>query len=515
MDKRTFRDVFPFQSGEDTRLLGRSLARRSGYFEIDEGNPYDDTDDVLSFTASVNIRLQNQDGSGFTGKSGSLSYTTGVGTSPTTNPNTFVIPGDLRSVILVGSHIWLAKQPPAISNNIPYVVTGVNYVSANTEITVGSTIAASGPVDVYLSESDPDFDNGVFGDGVSTSGFAEICYFLRNNTLYRRVLLIRDTTAATTSQPASSTGVPLLWDSTTITEVYPKGVTASPITSFWRDFDYSAFYFRGKNAGVGVSGICFHNASESLSNTSQPVTILVNDSTSPVTSLPLSLGIPNLRFGHSTTNGLPQDASTEARLNGNLVPIGRFTVQECSNTTFGFPGNAVSTYPFDRTDLIINPTNYLVSGYDTQTSRRGEDILMTNVLSFDVKLLDPNSKAFVDLGDDNVEYLAPMTAPTFGTTSYGRQNSFYSNYNSVNDTYHYRFDTWHPLATTGDGNPPFTPFDGLSNSGTTRFPVPLAAIQITINYRDVSSNQIRQVSIVQSLVDRVKQTVTTYEAPEE
>lgn len=58
LDARTFRDVFPFRANEDTRQLGHSISRRSGYLEIDEGDPADPTDDVLSFTTSANIRLQ-------------------------------------------------------------------------------------------------------------------------------------------------------------------------------------------------------------------------------------------------------------------------------------------------------------------------------------------------------------------------------------------------------------------------------------------------------------------------
>ena len=52
LERRTFRDVFPFRAGEDTRQLGHSLSRRAGYVEIDENDPSDDTDDVLTFTAS-------------------------------------------------------------------------------------------------------------------------------------------------------------------------------------------------------------------------------------------------------------------------------------------------------------------------------------------------------------------------------------------------------------------------------------------------------------------------------
>lgn len=348
-------------------------------------------------------------------------------------------------------------------------------------------------MNVFLSESEPDFDDGGFGNGLSVSSVAEVCYFLRNGTLYRRLLLIRETPPGGDAQPTWSTGTPLLWAGGV--EQYPITGTS---TTFWRDLDYSAFFFNGKNAGGGPSGIHFHNSTDSLSNSSQAPLVLVDDSTTPVKSFPISLGIPHQRFGHSTTNGLPQDASTVANLNGTPVSIGRFNLQECSNSAFGYPGNLANGNPFDRTNLVVDPITHLVQGFDTQTNRRGEDILLSNVLTFDVKVLDPNTNVFVDLGDNNVPLRAGFSVPTFGTTSIGRLNTSYGANN------HFRFDTWHPRASTGtnpsgnDFEPPYVPFDAV-----TLRPVPLAAIQITINYRDISSNQIRQVTIVQSLVDRI------------
>ena len=42
----------------------------------------------------------------------------------------------------------------------------------------------------------------------------------------------------------------------------------------------------------------------------------------------------------------------------------------------------------------------------------------------------------------------------------------------------------------------------VDTTTTPNRPFALSAIQIKINYRDISSNQIRQVTILQSLVDR-------------
>ncbi len=536
LERRTFRDVFPFRAGEDTRQLGHSLARRAGYFEIDENDPFDDTDDVLSFTASVNIKLQNKDGSPFTGRATALS----ARAITNLTANSIDIAGSYASVIPANLRVWIVGSlgPNGETNNGRYTVTSstgtttINFPASSFN-TAAYTPSATAPWGyIYLSESEPDFDDGLFGNDTAVSSAAEVCYFLRNGVLYRRVLLIREPTSGTDAQPTWTTGVPQLWNSSTLNENYPTPGTA---TTFWRDFDYSAFYFTGKvsSSGTQAPGVRFHSAAESLSNSSQAPLRLSNDTTvSSPSSFPVSLGLPYLRFGHGTS-GLPQDGSSSSA-SGN-VTFRRFNLQECSNSIFGYPGNVLNGNPMNRTDLTLNPndgtaTAGLVTQYSTETSRRGEDILMSNVLSFDVKVWDPIYNSFVDVGDDTDAPNGP-----FSSTARGRLNTAYAP-----GPTHFRFDTWHPLASiSGNGEPPIVPFnrgvDGLpgvagtdddSNSriddlselgwsGSDDRPESLSAIQITINYRDISSSQVRQVTIVQSLVDRVKRTPVTNEAPEE
>ncbi len=566
LELRTFRDVFPFRAGEDTRQLGHSLARRAGYFEIDENDPFDDTDDVLSFTASVNIKLQNKDGSPFTGRATALS----ARAITNLTANSIDIAGSYASVIPANLRVWIVGSlgPNGETNNGRYTVTSstgtttINFPANSFNTAAYHPTLPSDPDRgwgyICLSESEPEFDDGLFGNDTAVSSAAEVCYFLRSGVLYRRVLLIREPASGADAQPTWTTGAPQLWNSSTLNENYPTSGTA---TTFWRDFDYSAFYFSGKMSSTGTQapGVRFHNAAESLSNSSQAPLRLTNDTiTLTPTSFPVSLGIPHLRFGHSTSSGLPQDASTIAVLPGpdndystagdNVqVRIGRFNLQECSNSAFGYPGIIpAGGNPFGRTDLQINPNTGLVIQYSDaptapylnaavplfpgQTSRRGEDILMSNVLSFDVKVWDPIYNSFVDLGDDTDAPNGP-----FSSTARGRLNTAYAP-----GPNHFRFDTWHPLASiSGNGEPPIVPFnrgvDGLPGvagtdddgnstiddlselgwSGSDDRPESLSAIQITINYRDISSSQVRQVTIVQSLVDRVKLTPVTNEAPEE
>lgn len=567
LDERTFRDVLPFRANEDTRSLGHSLSRRAGYLEIDEGNPSDDTDDSISFTASVNIRLQSKDASPFVGSAQPLS-----GVNATVVGNSFVISGNYTSLIAPNTRIWVVGNP-----NIPYSVTSVVPSGSNTIVNVFQTISQSGAVSMYLSENEPEFDDGDFHNQMSVSALAEVSYFLRNGILYRRILLIRDTPSGVDGQPSWSTGVPVLWNDGNANTNLPKfnnnsltgdySLANGAATTFWRDFDYSAFYYTGNGAGA-ARGVRFHSSAESLSNSNQVPQILTNPVAMAATSFPFSLGIPHWRFGHSTTNGLPQDASTIAFLNGVQVNIGRFNLQECANTNFGYPGNINNGNPFDNQNLIVDPATGLVTAFEgvapPPPARRGQDILMSNVLSFDVKVWDPINLLFVDVGNNTSPGGAfsadvGVITDTNGNIVGGRLNSTYgAGYGSgfgVNGTNgHYRFDTWHPNASTTTttlplsaiypsppyfyneppyyqpppyynnnpippapytySEPPYVPV--VRNPVTNQLQAtPLSAIQIKINFRDISSNQIRQVTIVQSLVDRVKGASLTNEAPQE
>ena len=524
LDKRTFRDVFPFRSNEDTRQLPRSLPRRKGYFEIDEGDPLNDTDDVLQFTVVIYNTLKNKDTSPYTGKSANLTAATsivnivGVGASSAiTVAGNFPVP--------TGSAIWISGST---GNDGRYLVSNATVSGGTTKLIFDTStylmLNNAAPIqlgNVYLEANEPDIDDGVYGNGDSISSAAEICYFLRNGILYRRVLLIRDPAIDGDAQPTFvANSQPMLYYKTgggAAFENYPYGSpAASPSTTFWRDFDYSAFYFNGKNGSLSP-GIRFHNASDSLSNSRDAQQILVSNSF----SFPFSLGIPALRFGHGTAygaySGMPQ---------GTYSVVTRFNMQECANVNFGYPGympsvGGTTISPFDRPTQAVDPVlglsmdqaTGLVSQYETDpfTSpppRRGEDILMANVLTFDVKVWDSFDGAFVDIGDNtffpNGPFGAnPSTITKGGKVIAGRLNPAYGN----------SFDTWHPLAATGNGEPPYMPFATGANGQV--LPSVLSAIQITINFRDLSTGQVRQTTIIQSLLDDIKLPPSTVEPPEE
>jgi type II secretory pathway pseudopilin PulG len=115
----------------------------------------------------------------------------------------------------------------------------------------------------------------------------------------------------------------------------------------------------------------------------------------------LPVGRPDNRFGFdqifATTGSPPARNGAPREYDSNGAFFGRYTDEETSNGNFLFPG-ALPTggSPVGwTTPLTLDSTRFTMSlGNPATTSlaggpRRGEDILLTNVVSFDVKILDP------------------------------------------------------------------------------------------------------------------------------
>jgi hypothetical protein len=128
---------------------------------------------------------------------------------------------------------------------------------------------------------------------------------------------------------------------------------------------------------------------------------------------------------------------------------------------------------------------------------------------------DPNVRDWVDLGHNR-------------RNGSGTAIGYYNRAARRNQTFGNRYDTWHPgLGSTAQPFPPYLPVDlgadgapgvvgvdddsdGTMDNSTEEGwygPLPqddqvrpLRAIQITIRYFDVSSNQLRQLTLVQSVL---------------
>lgn len=461
---RTFQDVTPIR-----RQIAPNYdpgQNRRGYFSISENDPSSKTDDVLAFTIQIpSSELP------LSGRAALLKYS-----ADTLNADGTI---DLGATTTTTEHLTLDQ----------YLVS---------------------------NHDQPDFDDAqTSANNTSSSIAAEVCYFLRNGSLYRRMLLVRNSyddsgSITTVGQPPMTNG-----------KDYASALTVKGSGQFWRDFDSSAFHKGIKSTTMATNGMAFHTiASNSLSNKITGI--------DPDIQYPISLGIPHLRFGSTvylndgfTPNsiGFPREFLDTASPPAASTFIGRFNQQETAHSNFGYPGrNPATGNPMDpSTALTIDSATGLVTQYESETYRRGEDVMLSNVYEFDIKVWDDdtNVRDWVDLGHNRKS----------GATNvgyYNAANRLVSLYNDFRDN---RYDTWHPqMGNTANPFPPYFPgtngADGAPGTilldddasgtaddatergidGTDDVVYPLRAIQITIKYFDLSSNQVRQLTLVYSLI---------------
>jgi len=354
------------------------------------------------------------------------------------------------------------------------------------------------------------------------SQFAEVAYFLRHGNLYRRTLLIRQPFA-----PPASPVLPEL-----------NGGNYGGTNTFWNDFDYSAFF---DNDAVTPAIVMLDETA--LSNQ----TIANSGSPNP-------LGVPKFRFGfwgdfQVAESGMPREFSDVGETNF----IGRFTQEETSNPNFQYPGQdvAAGNPHMDRlTALNYDPARGIVTDGTATVAgtapwdlangvRRSEDIVLSNVHSFDVQVFDPALGNFVNLGHsipggdfnrvNNINLGPAPSTPgqdAFDDDGDGTDDNPEEAGWPGSDDYGNRFDTWHrdstligglpapySLATVGpDGAFGVSGVDddganGLDDPGEAGWPgsddvAGMRAIKITIRYLDTTSNQMRDLTIVHSFADR-------------
>lgn len=338
----------------------------------------------------------------------------------------------------------------------------------------GKATQLGGSILAHPNQPETD-DARISADNTSQSPYAEICYFMRGGNLYRRVLLIRkplELETTTTSQPETAGGLSFFDPA--------NGLYSG---NFWNDFDFSVYRF-----GVPTPYANFHDLN-SLDNT----TIL-----EPI----FSLGRPNYRFGYNHATGLPREYVDDS--NGVAQFIGRFTHQETSDSDFLYPqanSTAGGQNPMNPTSssLVFDNVNNVVSQYSSGL-RRAEDLVLSNVVSFDIKVFDeaagPGGQ-FVDIGSTAASDYLNSALP-----AYANDNPDSTFADNIYDTWHIQYDFDNADLDnnfdTGADSPPYRPVDGSGN------PKPLRAIQITIRYQDISSQQLRQMTLVQPLLHLVE-----------
>lgn len=496
---RSFWYVYPFYPNMDpagATGVNYDVDERRGYFAVNENDPNSSKDDTLSFTVDLSsIACLHNDTSGLRGRVLAL--------------------GTASNAYLQNNH------------------------------------------------NQPEFDDGYpYLNGLGLSRMAEIMYFVRNGNLYRRTMLLRDAYDDSDVTP-SGTGDGQPTDNANndlITGDYPTGASGySPqgSGSFWRDFDYSAVYNNVDNKPyiMAAAGANLNVQSNALLNDQLTGAFQYDfGGTVGTQAIPLSLGIPLLRFGH--------DINDIVTISGNTVPLGRpkeflqthtydlnnplpeaadanylgrFLSQENSHGAFEYPGRIPAAgNPHSRTNLTF-AANGLVDGFHDQTFRRGDEILLTNVIDMDIKVWDDDVRRFVDLGhsltEDDLGNGDGTLDPAEDRNGDGTNNDVghYHRNRNQNSLYGNIYDTWHPWQYLGE--PPYRPTSigldgqpgqaGVDDDGDAAGANPpvtgtdetdgelgwigsddevrLKAIQITVRYMDPQLKLVRQVTITEHL----------------
>ena len=188
------------------------------------------------------------------------------------------------------------------------------------------------------------------------------------------------------------------------------------------------------------------------------------------------------------------------------------TLNECSFSS-GWAvdrtgGSAIKT--FDQTaaspiplDFWSNVSNYRVADNaitGADGTRVADDVILTNVIGFDVKAWDPTANggigAYVDLGYDQ-----SLGTPThFNGLGVSTLAAATNNDPRIYDTY----STSYEGANASDGfdDPPGNGIvdDDAEKQSTPPYPIPLRGIQVKIRVFEPDSRQIREVTVVQDFL---------------
>ena len=294
--------------------------------------------------------------------------------------------------------------------------------------------------------------------GTTKSNVAEVIWFVRGTTLYRRQLLV-------------APGVNL------------QGVSQP---NFYKNYDLSVRWD---------------------SDSGQMVANSLGDLTRP-----------ECRFGYNPNPTFPGPPYT---YNG-WDELGMPTLCECSSSSWtsvgsGLPSVTVSAKngePFDAWNYP-NPwkevdratghhTDYYTSGSPEAGQRVSEDVILTNVIGFDVKVWDPGAGMYVDLGYGGAsgDNWTPNSPQHFNHTGLPNSGLAGGNGNAcVYDTYsrHYDYDGPATDGFDSDGN---GIVDDIAERATPPYPVPLRGIQIKIRVFERDSRQIREVTVVQDFLPK-------------
>ncbi|RLS37435.1 MAG: hypothetical protein DWH81_11145 [Planctomycetota bacterium] len=250
------------------------------------------------------------------------------------------------------------------------------------------------PANAWEYSNHPEIDDGDTSNQVGSSRAAEVTYFVRGGNLYRRVLLVRDLELS--GRPALNSAQPSKTTAVFNSRIVPGNSAATP--SYYKAFDYSAF------CQVNVVA----------DPTQDIVRFLGVDAFSNLDDASESLGRSFTRFGFAQT-ATNQLSSVSNYIQARGVPI----EYDDAGVFFGRPIHAETgsfqwRWPGERFNPLLEPLSFdiqrnrlSVSGTpvvdpDSLKTRESEDLLLSNVESFDVEVWDSGRYEYEDLNNNGV-----------------------------------------------------------------------------------------------------------------
>jgi len=399
---RTQRYPLPFYPNENTATSPTPFGNRAGYLYISTNDPYSGQDDLVQFTVSADMLQEDTDSSPYYGRAALLNDPSG-NTSTSLSVN--------------------PNQPEADDSSL----------------TVNNT-------------------------GSSTA--AEVCYFVRNGNLYRRVMLLRQPLPVAgrelDEQPQTSRGQDYF---TSGSGNFSVQTSSGPVATddFLTYFDYSAVArITGSVPGpaqfIGVS-------------------YLNNELETPLAPFVLpALGNPYKRFGFDQFTGKSRE---HTQVGGAF--IGRFLHAETSAVNFNWPqrqaqvfgtnqvfgvGNTPDGNPFNVANPVtLNISTGVVQEFSNSAAgtgrggtRRMEDLVLSDVHEMKVEIWDERLQKYTTPGHNELYRLQDTSGNSFmlpGDYHQGRRFADADAQGPENSSLGV-FDTWHPGLRTGN-NPRHPP----------------------------------------------------------
>ncbi len=463
---RTFRNPLPFYPGEDSSTSPTQFGNRAGYLYISTNDPYSGLDDLVQFTVSSDIVIEDTDSTPYFGRAQMLSDRRfNTPTSISVNPN----------------------QPEADDGSLQINSTG-------------------------------------------SSTAAEVCYFVRNGNLYRRVQLLRKPLPIAgrelDDQPTTTRGYGLL-----------SGTAGTAVPSaydglFWFDANLNGAVNNGELSDDFLTSFDYSAVANLVGNQSASFIGLSALSNELLTAGAgnVSLGNPQFRFGFNhvgigtildpSGNSVPAiGLSREHTANAaNGLFLGRFVHAETSARNFNWPQqpshlfnppgttlwlenppnplNPAPGNPLDiRNAVTLNSQSGVVvefseSATGTVTgrggSRRTEDLMLANVHEMKVEIWDERLQKYTTPGHfESVQMLDSNGVPQMIPGDYHAGRRFFDadGYGPKGSSIGV-FDTWHPnvnrdgdaVSSPPDEHPPhiaYRYYPPLSPAGPTRTGLPL------------------------------------------